>query len=299
MEAIAKMKDPVLDAFIWGHHYVCGILVYRDHVIPFGIRLYVKPEHCKALGRPFRKPTEVAAHRIRECQAPRGVQVMVLLDAYYLCPTVVQACREQQFHFASTLKSHRSLCKLGWKRKAGRFGRNLFRRRRTETLEITKPSGLVRSRCLDAGWLKVSKLGPLHVVFSRKGMARKILGLVTDAPELSAAGLIRMDDKRWSLEPIIKDAKQLLGLGQDQNRSYGTAVLHLHLVCFADALLTHWRIMRDSAQGHRKRDQAADRSTAAAQDQLRSLIWDDLLAALREQPHGETVLSELERLRVA
>jgi hypothetical protein len=43
---------------------------------------------------------------------------------------------------------------------------------------------------------------------------------------------------QWAVEQFFKDCQQLLGLGQYQNRSYGAAVTHLHLVCFADALLT-------------------------------------------------------------
>lgn len=299
MDAVAKMKDPTLDAYIWGHQYVCGLLVFRQHVIPYGIRLYVKKAHCPALGLPFRKTTEMAAQLIREFQPPAGVKVMVLFDAYYLCRTVVKACRERGFHFASTLKSNRSLCKQGWQLKAGRYGRNLFRRRRTEPLILAKPHGQTRYRFVDAGWLQVSHLGPLHLVFSRKGMARKILGLVTDDAELSAAGLIRTYAKRWVVEQFFKDSKQLLGLGQYQNRPYWAAVTHLHLVCFAYALLTHLRLERDGAQGQWTRKKAADLSTAAAQDQLRRLLWEDLLTYLREKPHGQPVIEELERLRVA
>ena len=299
MAAVAKLKDPTTDAYIQGHQYVCGILVYREQVIPFGIQLYVKKEHCAALGVPFRKTTELAAQLIRECQSPAGVKVMVLFDAYYLCPTVVKACREQGFHFASTLKSNRSLLKPGWKLKAGRYGRNLFRRRRTETLVTMKPHGQARYRYLDAGWLQVSTLGPLHVVFPRKGAARKILGLVTDDPELSAGDVIRTYERRWTIEQWIKDVKQLLGLGQYQNRSYRAAVIHLHLVCFASALLTHLRLEQTGAQGQRKRDKAANQSTTTAQDQLRRLVWDDLMASLTEKHHDESILAELTRLRVA
>jgi SRSO17 transposase len=299
MDAVAKMKDPTIDAYIRGHQYVCGILVFRQHVIPYGVRLYVKKEPCPALGVSFRKTTELAAQLIRECTPPTGVKVMVLFDAYYLCHTVVKACREKSCHFASTLKSNRSLCKSGWRLKAGRYGRNLFRRRRTEPLVLTKPQGQTRYRCIDAGWLRVSHLGPLHVVFSRKGTARKILGLVSDAPALSATGLMRTYEKRWAVEQFFKDSKQLLGLGQYQNRSYGAAVTHLHLVCFAYALLTHLRIERYGAQDQRTRKKAADLSTAAAQDQLRGLLWDDLITYLREKRHGQPVIEELERLRIA
>jgi SRSO17 transposase len=299
MDAIAKMKDPTIDSYIRGHQYVCAILVYRDHVIPFGIRLYVKKAPCSSVGVPFQKTTELAAQLIRECTPPAGAQVMVLFDAYYLCATVVKACREQHWHFASTLKSNRSLFKQGWKLHAGRYGRNRFRRRRTATLDLAKPYGPVRYRLVDAGGLAVSKLGPLHVVFSRKGTAQKVLGLVTDAPQLSAADVIRTYDKRCTIEQWLQDVKQLLGLGQYQNRSYGAAVTHLHLVCFAYALLTHLRIERTGAQGQRTRHKAANLSTATAQDHLRSLLWEDLLTYRQKECPEQPVIEELERLRVA
>jgi SRSO17 transposase len=299
MDAVATMKDSTTNAYIRGHQYVCASLVCRDHVSPFGIRLYVKQAPCTALGLPFRKTTEVAAQLIREFKAPIGVKVVVLFDAYYLCPTVVKACREKSFHCASTLKRHRSLFKLGWQLKAGRYGRNLFRRRRTDTLDLSKPYGRVHDRFVDAGLLEVSTLGPLHVVFSRKGTAKKSLGLVTDDPKCSAANVIRTYETRWTIEPWVKDTKQLLGLGHYQNRSYWAAVTHLHLVCFAYALLTHLRIERDGAQGQRTRTKAADLSTAEAQDQLRGLLWGDLIIYLKKKRHGQSVIEELERLRVA
>jgi hypothetical protein len=197
------------------------------------------------------------------------------------------------------LKSHRSLCQSGWRLKAGRYGRNLLRWRRTEPLVLTTSQGQTRYRCIDAGWLRVSHLGPLHVVFWRKGTARKILGLVSDAPALSATGRIRTYEKRWAVEQFFKDSQQLLGLGPYQNRPYGAAVTHLHLVCFADALLTHRRIERDGAQGQQTHHKAAALSTAAAQDHLRGLIWDDLMVYLKEKNHDASLIADLQRLRVA
>jgi hypothetical protein len=164
---------------------------------------------------------------------------------------------------------------------------------------LAKPHGQAHDAFVDAGWLEVSTLGPLPVVFSRKGPAQHILGLVTDDSELSATGLMQTDEKRWAVEQFFKDRQQLLGLDQYQNRTYHAAVTHLHLVCLADALLTHLRIMRPGAQGQRRYDKAAEWSTAAAQEQLRGLIWDDIIADLKEKNHGEPVLTALERLRVA
>lgn len=120
MEAVAKRKDPTTAAYIQGHQYVCALLVYRDPVIPGGIRLYGQKTPCPTVGVPFRNTTEWAAQLSGECKPPRGIKVLVRCDAYDLCPMVVKACRAQQFHVASTVKSHRSLFKQGWTLTAGR-----------------------------------------------------------------------------------------------------------------------------------------------------------------------------------
>jgi hypothetical protein len=97
----------------------------------------------------------------------------------------------------------------------------------------------------------------------------------------------------------VKDLKQLLELAQYQNRPDWAAVTHMHLVRFAYALLTHLRLDRHGAQGHLIPHKAADLSIAAAQDELRRVIWNDLITYLKEKRHGESVIKELGRLRVA
>jgi hypothetical protein len=105
MDAVAKMQDPTTEVYIRDHQYVCALLVSRDPGMPWGIRLSVKKTPCTTVGVPFQKTTPLAAHLMRECHAPAGVRVVVLVDAYDLCPTVVKACREKRFHVASTLGS--------------------------------------------------------------------------------------------------------------------------------------------------------------------------------------------------
>jgi hypothetical protein len=104
---------------------------------------------------------------------------------------------------------------------------------------------------------------------------------------------------KWLHEQFFKDSKLLLGLGHYQNRPYWAAGTHLHLVCFAYALLTQLRIERNGAQGERTHHKAANLSTAAARGQLRGLLWDGMLTYLKEKSHGESVIAELERLRMA
>jgi SRSO17 transposase len=297
MDAVGWIRDPLIGRNILGHQYVKATILFRDFTIPFGIRLYVKDKHCTKLGLEFKKTTHLAAELIRSFNPPKAVKVRVLFDAYYLCPVVVSACREKGFVFISTLKSNRNLFKKGRKLKSGTYGKNLFRRQKKQKITIRKANGIASYYYLDAQWLQVGKLGKLHVVFSRKNRERGILALATDDRKLSPADIIKAYNKRWSIEMFFKDAKQLLGLGQYQNRSYRAAVTHLHLVCFAYALLTHIAIERDGEKGKRKK---ADRASMGnIQNELRRIVWEDTASYLKDMPDGNSVVKELSRLLMA
>jgi len=297
MAAVGWIHDPLTKKSIRGHLYVKATLRFRGHTIPFGIRLYVKKEDGKKLKAPFKKTTRLAAELINAFDPPKGVKVRVLFDSYYFCPVVVKACRKKHFRFVSTLKSNRNLFKNGRKLKAGLYGKNLFRRRKKTRFSVAKGKGSASYQYVDAGGLKVGNLGELHVIYSRKNRERKIWGIVTDDPGLTPAKIIKAYDARWSIEVFFKDAKQLLGLGQYQNRSYGAAVTPLHLVCFAYALLTHIAIDREGAKGKRK--PAARLSTQDLQNELRRIVWESTADYLKELPDGNSVVKELSRLLAA
>lgn len=299
MQAVGWIHDPVSGAKIRGHQYVMATIRFKGQTIPFGIRLYVKQQDCPGLGLVFKKTTELAADLIKAFSPPVGIKVRVLFDSYYLCPVLVKACRSKGFCFVSVLKNNRNMYKNGRKLKAGAYGSNLFRCSKKKTLRMNKSKGTVAYRYIDAGWLTVSKLGTAHVVFSRKNQERGILGLVTDEPKLSAGQIIQSYDRRWSIEVFFKETKQLLGLGQYQNGSYRAAVTHLHLVCFAYALLTHLAITGAGAQGKKRLKIAGRLSTSQLQNELRRIVWDDMADYLKELPNGNSVVKELSRLLIA
>ncbi|HID31443.1 MAG TPA: hypothetical protein EYP19_15785 [Desulfobacterales bacterium] len=131
--------------------------------------------------------------------------------------------------------------------------RNLFFRKKKQRCSFLRGERESTFTYVDADWLDVKGIGRLHLVLSRKRNKPGILGIVTDDPSLSASEIIEVYGQRWHIEVFFKDAKQLLGLGQYQNGTCHSAVTHLHLVCFAYALLTHVAIERDRAQGKRKK----------------------------------------------
>lgn len=297
MDGVSWIHDPVTNRKIKGHQYVTAVLRFRGQVIPWGIRLYLKKEDAAALGQPFKKTTQLAADLIDAFDPPQGVSVRVLFDSYYLCRAVVKACRKKDFRFISTLKSNRNLYKNGRKLKAGAYGRSLFGRQAKKTCRIEKVQGGAHYTYVDAGTVAVSDLGPLHVIFSRKNRDKKILGIVTDDPKLSAGQMIRTYDDRWSIEVFFKDGKQHLGLGQYQNVSLEAAVTHLHLVCFAYALLTHIAITGEGAKAQRK--PAVKLSTADLQNEARRIVWNDLTEHLKKLSSGTQIVKELGRLLIA
>ena len=297
MEAVGWIRDPLTGKNIRGHQFVTATIRFRGYTIPFGIRLYIKKEDCRSLGCTFKKTTQLAAELIGELEPPQDVNARVLFDSYYLCHVVVKECRRKNFRFLSTLKSNRNLFKNGRKLKAGKYGINTFADNKKKTFSIRKSDCNVKYTYVDAGWMNVGKIGKLHVVFSRKKTDPKILGIVTDDPNLSACQIIEAYDDRWSIEVFFKDTKQLLGLGQYQNVSLEAAVTHLHLVCFAYALLTHIAIKGEGAKGKRKA--VANMSTSELQNELRRIVWDDLTAYLKQFSSGDEIVKELGKLLVA
>lgn len=86
MQAVGWIKDPLSGRTIKGHQFLAATIFFQGHTIPFGIRLYLKKEHCKSLQQPFKKITQMAAELIAECEPPEAVHVRVPFDSYYLCP---------------------------------------------------------------------------------------------------------------------------------------------------------------------------------------------------------------------
>jgi len=297
MDALGWVHDPLTGTSMWGHQYLKATIHVGSFTIPFAIRVYVKDKDCPEIGVPFRTITKLAAEIIASFQAPRGLKVIVLFDSYYLCPVVVQACREKRFHFVSTLKSNRNLKNKGKKLKAGPYGQWCLKSKPRLTMKIKKEQGTVTYHYVDVGTIEVSKLGNVHVVFSRKNTEKKVIGLVSDHPSLKASGIIKAYSQRWRIEVFFKDSKQLLGLGRYQNRSYKAAVNHLHLVSFAFALLTHIAITGTCAQRKSKTKQF--KSMKELQNSVRRIVWDDTARYLKELPNENLVLKELCQLFVA
>jgi SRSO17 transposase len=272
MQAIGKLRHHATGKYGTGHTIVRVCLYYRGVTIPWGSWLYIKKEHAAKLELDFRKLTELAAEAIRNASLPKRFRVTVLFDAFYLCPEVVNACKEREWHYIGVGKSNRWFKVGSAKRKLARYGRNVLRNsgkwyniaglRKTRKYRLAERIG------------SLNGLGMVKVVFSRRRAESKHIALVTDDLNASMRTIVANYLKRWSIEMLIKDEKQHLGLGDYRIWRYQAVVRHLHLVDCAYACLTHVGIKAYRAQGQDKTKKVLRlEPISKLKDRMSRIVW--------------------------
>jgi len=291
MDAVGKLYHHASGKYGTGHTILKACLFYRGVIIPWGSWLYVKKEHATKLKVPFVKLTELAAEAIRQANLPESMKVTVLFDAYYyyLCPTVVQAVEARGWHYIGVGKSNRRFQGNNSSHRLSTYAPNVLRRSGTwMTIKGLKTAHDYRVAAR-IGTLK--KLGEVQVVFSRRRGDHKPIALITNDLSRPARRVVADYLCRWSIELLIKDEKQHLGLGAYRVLRYRAVVRHLHLVDCAYACLTHLgiktqRVLRLAPIRQLKTD-------------LQHTIWREAVKDVVKASHEKPVLRRLEKLMAA
>ena len=298
MQAVGKLHHHATGKYGTGHTILKVCLYYRGITIPWTSLLYIKKEHAVELQVPFYKLTELAAQAIRDAALPEKFNVTVLFDAFYLCPNVVNACKERKWHFIGVGKSNRWFTVGSLKRKLAKYGRNVLRNsgiwcnvtglRKTKKYKLAERIG------------KLNKLGTVRIVFSRRKGENKHIALVTDDLSTSMKTIVAYYMKRWSIEMLIKDEKQHLGLGDYRLRRYRAVVRHLHLVDCAYACLTHIGIKTYRAQGQNKSNNVLRlEPISKLKDRMRWIVWQENVQNVIKHSHEKPVIRRLEKFLAA
>jgi SRSO17 transposase len=298
MEAVGKLHHHATGKYGTGHTILKVCLYYRGVTIPWASLLYIKKEHADKLQIPFYKLTELAGQVIREAALPEKFKVTVLFDAFYLCPNVVNACKEQKWHYIGVGKSNRWFTVGSMKRKLVKYGRNVLHNsgvwcnvtglRKTKKYRLAERIG------------KLSKLGTVKIVFSRRKGENKHIALVSDDLRASMKTIVAYYLKRWSIEMLIKDEKQHLGLGDYRVKRYRAVVRHLHLVDCAYACLTHVGIKTYRAQGQNKSKNVLRlEPISKLKDGMRRIVWQENIQDVIKYSHEKPVICRLEKLLAA
>ncbi|MHC4538415.1 MAG: transposase [Planctomycetota bacterium] len=298
MHAVGKLRHHATGKYGFGHTIVKVCLYYRGVTIPWGSWLYVKKEHVKSLKLRFHKLTDLAAHAIRGANFPATLKITVLFDAFYLCPTVVNACKEKGWHYIGVGKSNRWFTVGSVKRKLGRYGKNVLR----NSGQWCTIKGLRKAKAyrLAERVGTLNKLGMVKVVFSRRRGESRSVTLVTDNLHASMKAIVADYLKRWSIEMLIKDEKQHLGLGDYRVIRYQAIVRHLHLVDVAYACLTHAGIKTCRAQGQNKNKKVLRLDPVSKlKDRMRQIVWEENVQDVIKYSHEKPVIRRLEKILAA
>jgi len=298
MAAVGTLFHHATGKYGTGHTLLKVCLYYRGVTIPWASCIYVKREQAELLELPFRKLTEMAAEVIRTAALPQELRVTVLFDAYYLCPTVVQACQKRGWHYIGVGKSNRWFTVNSAKHKLGKYGRNVLHNhgrwyaikglRKTKRYCLAERTGFMKG------------LGTVKVVFSRRRGEKDSVALITDDLTASMKAIVASYLKRWAIEMLIKDEKQHLGLGDYRVLRYQAVARHLCLVDCAYACLTHVGIEAQRAQGQLKDTKVLRlEPISMLKQRMRQMVWQENVRDVIKYTHEKSVIRRLEKLLAA
>jgi len=147
---------------------------------------------------------------------------------------------------------------------------------------------------------KLNKLGTVKIVFSRRKGENKHIAIFTDNLRASIKSIVADYLKRWSIEMLIKDEKQHLGLGDYRVLRYRAVVRHLHLVDCAYACLTHMGLKTQCAQGQNKSKKLLRlEAISKLKDRMRRILWQENVQDVIKYSHEKPVIRRLEKLLAA
>jgi len=302
MDGLMKTYHSASKRWMWGHLIVKAALFYRGVTIPWATHLYLNWTEAQRLGRPLVKRTDWVAQVIREASLPAKLKVVVLFDAFYLSRQIARAVNERGWTYVSMGKRNQRFTPdtqpHGPSRSLGRYGRNLLRRRgrwgrvsgigSTHAYRLASQTG--RLRGFDA----------VQIVASRRRDHRPLHVLVTNDRRAAARVVLDHYLKRWTIELLIKDQKQHLGLGDYRVLRYRAVVRHLHLVDLAYACLTHAAVTSRHAQGQVKTSNVLRLPTVSQlKVQMRQAVWQEVVEQVIKKSHERAVVRRLERLIAA
>lgn len=303
MEGVGSLFHHATGQYGRGHTMLKVCLWYRGVTIPWGTWLWLKPEDAQRLDHPFAKLTELAALAIYDAALPKRLEVTVLFDCYYLCPTVARACALRGWHYVGVGKGNRNFTVGGVKRRLDGYGRNVLGR----AGQWYSIPGLCKRQAYGVAERvgHLSHLGQVKVVFSRRRHERNLVALVTDDLGASCKGVVADYLKRWAIEVLIKDEKQQLGLGDYRVKRYRAAVRHLHLVDIAYACLTHLALaeklgrQRPGAQGKKNDKVLRLPPISQLKTRMRQIVWQEAVEDVVKHSHEKPVIRRLEKLLAA
>lgn len=291
MGFVSKIWDHKQQKFVKGHIVLTAAIAFRGVVLPFRIELWKPKGHS---GPRYRKLTDMAAAMVRALDAPAGVKVRVLFDAFYLCPTVTKACESKGFTFFSVAQRNRNFKTAnGTTRKIAKLMPGLIRHKaKNVRMKRSRGRAVLRIASIDG---HLSRIGRVRMVVSKRprGPWKKCIAIVTNETGLKARQIVEIYECRWLIEVLFKELAQDLGLGDYQMLQTDGIVHHLHVCGLAHLLLTH-HSLRELGAKARKPDEQVELPTMSQRlASLRTQIAKEQICRIVKGPQHARLRSKL------
>lgn len=251
MHAVAPIWIPTRGGFSYGHVVVAAAVEFRGVVMPWRFDLWVPKKQAK---HSYRKTTQMAGEFIRTFVAPKGLNVRVLFDAFYLTPVVIRACENRGFSWFSVASKNRTLTRASVRHTRRRIidlvGGLLKHHGRNVRMPRSRGKARFRIAMVDG---RLKGIGSVRIVVRKRPGAPigSSTALVTNQCSLDARKIMAIYEGRWRIEELFKELRSGLGLSEYQVMSRKGILHHLHLCGLVHLLLTHHSMDAVGAQAMR------------------------------------------------
>jgi hypothetical protein len=291
MALLQKIWDHAHQRFVRGHIWVVAAIRFRGVVLPWRIELW-KPRQFA--GRQYRKTTDMAAEIITTFDLPWRLQVRVLFDAFYLCPSVTKSCENKRFSWFSVAARNRTFTRdRGRRAKLGSLAPGWLRHE-ARTVRMPRARGFARMRIAPAdGYL--ARIGTVRLVASKRPQDpwRNLVVFATNA-RIEPREIVSVYERRWDIEVMFKELRSDLGLGDYQMLDEQAIVRHLHLCALAHLLLTRHAMERVAEQARKAHQEVALPPMSIRRESLRLEIRRDQIRRLVGGPSHRRLRRKLE-----
>ena len=228
---IGKLFDHSKGRYVVAQQLVTSHYVDSEKHYPIQFLQYFKRESKDASKYGFKSKIDLACNLVDDA-IKRDIPARVFLfDSWYLCKQLTNHIKSYGRNWIGAVKSNRKILigerYVQIKDFAETLDRNDFRE-----IEMGDKKYWVFTKCV-----RMSKLGKVRIVIAYEDDFEEAIYLATNVLYWEGKKILKLYSRRWSIETFYRDAKQHLGFGDCQLRSYKGIRRYWYLVFLAYSLL--------------------------------------------------------------
>jgi SRSO17 transposase len=290
MAGLGKHHSTTAGTRVVGHSLVQALYVVQGRHCPLAPHLYRQKAVCEAEEVPFQSKIELMTEQIRTFEPLPGTVTHVLLDSWYSAKVIWKQARQRGLLITTGLKSNRFLrvddpeAPPGWRwQRLSEYAAGLSA---ADYQQVTWPGQGEEPRQV---WVhvvttRVRKLYRCQVLIVRESLEaplKETRYFASSDLKADVTTLVGHLAARWSVEVLVEDGKEVLGLDQYQVMSAESLVHFWTLVWAASCYLDEERArLREEWQRHV--------TLGEARREVQRVHWCHLMSWMHQPFHAGT-----------